>query len=192
MAEAEQRDALALAPVRAAPNSEPYGDGVGSGCGSGRAEIRRDRALGEGNGGFPITHRLCGKGSGTQGEPRRQIGDRGACAEAACKAAGAMMIVMRGNSARVIAVLMRARGIRDGRGKADRAAAYQGERAEDQKKTSRQLPHGRNLSRVMVPDNRLRMADALSRSYVARCDSCANLLERSSMIGHSGRVSPRQ
>jgi hypothetical protein len=45
-----------------------------------------------------------------------------------------MMIVVGGYIARVIAVLMRARGIRDGRGKADRAAAHQGERAEDQKK----------------------------------------------------------
>jgi hypothetical protein len=163
MEEAEQRDASALAPVRAASNPGPYGDGVGSGCGSGRAEIRRDRALGEGNGGFPIAHRLCGKGSCTQGEPRRQIGDRGARAEAACKAAGAMMTVMGGNIARVIAVLMRTRGIRDGRGEADRAAAHDGEHAEDQKKTSRQLPHGRNLSRLMTPDNRLRHLSGTQR-----------------------------
>jgi hypothetical protein len=32
-------------------------------------------------------------------------------------------------------------GGRDGRGKADRAAAYQGERAQDHQKPSRQLPH---------------------------------------------------
>src|SRR5882724_7965222 len=99
MEEAEERDASVLAPGRAAPNPGPYGDGVGSGCGSGRAEIRRDRALGEGNGGFPITHRLRGKDSVTQGEPRWQIGDRSACAEAACKAAGTMVIVMRRNIA---------------------------------------------------------------------------------------------
>ncbi len=143
----------ALTPGRVAPNPEPCGDGGGSGYGSGRPEIRRDRAIGKGDRGFPIAHRLRGKCGGTQGEPRRQVGDRGACAEAACQTAGVVM-VMRRHIAGVIAVLMGTRSGRYGCGKADRAAAHQGERAEDQKKTSHQLPHGQNLSRLMMPDNR--------------------------------------
>jgi hypothetical protein len=41
------------------------------------------------------------------------------------------------------------------RSEADRAAAPQGECAQDQQKTSRQQPHGRNLPRLSAPNNRL-------------------------------------
>src|SRR4051812_16004410 len=56
----------------------------------------------------------------------------------------------------LVAVFMGTRSGGDGRSEADRAAAHQGERAQDQQKTSRQLPHGVwNLSRLSASNNRL-------------------------------------
>jgi hypothetical protein len=64
-----------------------------------------------------------------------------------------MIVVCR--CAGLVAVLMGTGSGGDRRSEADRAAAHQGERAQDQQKTSRQLPHGRNLSRLSAPNNRL-------------------------------------
>lgn len=128
MEETEERDASALTPGRAAPNPGPYGNRVVSGCGSGRAEIRRDRTPGKENTSFPIAHGYGRESGRINSKPWRQIGDRRACAEAAGKAAGAVVIVMC-RCAGLVAVFMGTGGGRDGRGEADRATAYQGKRA---------------------------------------------------------------
>jgi hypothetical protein len=127
---AEGSGALAPAPGRTAPIPGPYGDGVGSGGGSGRPEIRRDRAVGEGYIGFPIYGRASRERHQTRSGARRQIGDRDTGAKAAGKATSAVVLVrLRGSISRR-SMFMSTRGSgRDGRGKADRAAAHQGEHA---------------------------------------------------------------
>lgn len=57
-----------------------------------------------------------------------------------------MMIVMRGQVAGAIAMFMSTRTIRYHGGKADRAAANEGEHTQDQKKSPEQT-HSPNLSR---------------------------------------------
>jgi hypothetical protein len=134
----------AVAPVsaRAAPIPGPYGDGVGSGGGSGRLEIRRDRAVGEGYIGFPIYGRHSRERHQTRSGARRHIGDRNTGAKAAGKATGAVVLVRLRGSVSRRSMFMSTRGNgRKRRGKADRAAAYQGKRAQDQQKILCPLPH---------------------------------------------------
>ena len=136
-----QRRASALVPGRAAPGPVPYGDGADSGCGSGRPEIRRNHAVRQENGFFPIAHRSGGKNDGTQREPRGQTGNCDACADATGQAAAIVMSVIRRKIAALFAVFMRTGSSRHGRGRADRAAAHKGKRAQNQENASRPLPH---------------------------------------------------
>ena len=128
---------------RATADPGPYGGGVGSGDRSGWTGIGRDRAAEQSGAGFPPAYQRSGRENRLgKGRAWRQAGRRHACAKTTGKTSGAVMIVMRGSGAAVPAMLVSARfSSSDRRGEADRAAANEGKRAEDQEKTSRYWPH---------------------------------------------------
>ena len=130
-----------------------YGARVISDDGSGRTGIGRDRAVGQGNIRPPISYRCDGEGGHVRHRALWQVAHNGTGATG--KAADTMVIMMMRRDTRRMLLLMNTRFEGCHRcGNADRAATYQGNRAQHHEQTSAKPSHHRNLSCLVTVNNR--------------------------------------